>query len=210
MPVSLHRLSSPMLLTDPALSHDYHRSKQREHSPYQSRSMTAGLLESAPMHRRRHRTRITFPSTTPVAWDPELGLPCWDVLQTKKGAGVLPGWRGTHTRPTHRPSWVGVEMHPKVGREPSTTLESPWLVRPSSRTLPGLGLGSRGGDVSTDAQLSPVRTRWTRWLPPCIGPRLAAASAGPQLSWASGQPARTPPGREGAELREAARVGVCR
>lgn len=69
-----------------------------EHSPYQSRSMTAGLLESAPMHRRRHRTRITFPSTTPVAWDQELGLPCQEVpvLLARQGAGVLPGWRG-HT-----------------------------------------------------------------------------------------------------------------
>lgn len=102
------------------------------------------------MHRRRHRTRITFPSTTPVAWDQEPGLPCWDVLQTKKGSGMLPGWRGTHTRPTHRPSWVGAEMDPKVGGEPSTALGSPWLVRPSSRTLSGEGLGSRGGDVSSD------------------------------------------------------------
>lgn len=103
------------------------------------------------MHRRRHRTRITFPSTTPVAWDQELGLPCWDVLQTKKGVGMLPGWRGTHTRSTHMPSWVKAAMHPKVwGAEPSTTLRSPWLVRPSSRTLSGMGLGSRGGHVFTD------------------------------------------------------------
>lgn len=93
--------------------------------------MTEGLLESAPMHRRRHRTRITFPSTTPVAWDQELGLPRWDVLQTKKGVGMLPGWRGTHTRSTHRPSWVKAATHPKVsGEESSTTLRSPWLVRP--------------------------------------------------------------------------------
>lgn len=102
--------------------------------PYQSQSMTAGLLESAPTHRRRHRTRITFPSTTPVAWHQELALPCWFVLGTKKGAGMLPGWRGTHTRPTHRSRWVGAVMHPKVGGEPNTTLGSPWLVRPSSRS----------------------------------------------------------------------------
>lgn len=61
--------------------------------------MTAGLLESAPMHRRRHRTRITFPSTTPVAWDQEPELPRWEVpvLPARQGAGVLPGQRGdTH------------------------------------------------------------------------------------------------------------------
>lgn len=65
--------------------------------------------------------------------------------------------RGTHTRPTHWPSWVGAEMDPKVGGEPSTPLGSPWLVRPSSRTLSGVGLGSRGGDVSTDSPHLPVR-----------------------------------------------------
>lgn len=77
-------------------------------SPYQSRSMTAGLLESAPMHRRRHRTRITFPSTTPVAWDQKLGLPCQEVpvLPARQGAEVPPGQRGEHMRPTHRPSWA--------------------------------------------------------------------------------------------------------
>ena len=65
------------------------------------------------------------------------------------------------------------------------------------------------GDMSTDAQLSPAHTRWMRWLLPCIGPLLAAASAGPQPSWASGQPAQTPPGRDGAEVRGAARVCAC-
>lgn len=77
-------------------------------SPYQSRSMTAGLLESAPMHRRRHRTRITFPSTTPVAWDQKLRLPRQEVpmLPARQGAEVPPGQRGEHMRPIHRPSWA--------------------------------------------------------------------------------------------------------
>lgn len=64
-------------------------------------------------------------------------------------------------------------------------------------------------DVSTDGQLSPAHTRWMQWLPPCIGPLLAAASAGPQLSWASGQPARTPPGTGKAKVRGAAGVSAC-
>lgn len=51
------------------------------------------------MHRRRHRTRITFPSTTPVAWDQELGLPHQRVpmFPANQGHGMLLGWRGdTH------------------------------------------------------------------------------------------------------------------
>lgn len=63
------------------------------------------------------------------------------------------------------------------------------------------------GDVSplaTDTQLSPAHMRWMQWLPLCICPLPAAASAAPQLSWASGPPAQSPPGREGAEIRGAA------
>lgn len=73
-------------------------------------------------------------------------------------------------------------------------------MRPTSRTLPGSGLGGREG--RHDTQLSPACMRWMRWLLPYIGPLLAAASAGPQPSWASGQPARTPPGREGLGSEE--------
>lgn len=75
-------------------------------SSYQSRSMTAGLLESAPMHRRRHRTRITFPSTTPVAWNQEPGLPRREVpvLPVLQAAGLLPGQRGdTQADPQAKP-----------------------------------------------------------------------------------------------------------
>lgn len=65
------------------------------------------------------------------------------------------------------------------------------------------------GDTFTDAQLSPARTKWMQWLLPCIGPPLAAASAGLQPSWASGRPARTPPGKEGTEVRRAAGACAC-
>lgn len=91
-------------------------------SSYQSRSMTAGLLDLAPMHRRRHRTRITFPSTTPVAWSQELGLPRWEVpvlpALHPRLLGCSQGRGETH-RLTHRPSWAVGEKHRKKGRSPS-------------------------------------------------------------------------------------------
>lgn len=82
-------------------------------------------------------------------------------------------------------------------------LGSPWFVRPSSRTWV-----AERGHGSTDVQLSPAHMRWMRWLLPCIGPLLAAASAGPQLSWASDRPAQTSPGREGTRSGEQPE-GVC-
>lgn len=89
--------------------------------------MTAGLLESAPMHRRRHRTRITFPSTTPVAWDQELRLLRQEVpvLPARQGAGLLPGQRGdTHeVDPQTELDW-GSKTHRKAGESQSPA--QPW------------------------------------------------------------------------------------
>jgi len=106
---------------------------------------------------------------------------------------------GTSTRPTHRPGWVvGKALHQAGERRSQAQprgapgCETQWQDPP----------GVEGRDTSTASRLSPARTRWTRWLPPCIGPLPAAASAGPRPSWASGRPAQTPPGRAGPRSGE--------
>lgn len=84
--------------------------------PYQRRSMTAGLLGSAPMQRRRQRTRITFPSTTPVACNQEQGLPLAPQRQESRaqssGSPQL-------ARPSSR-TWPGAGLGGSEGRRVPT------------------------------------------------------------------------------------------
>lgn len=136
--------------------------------PYQRRSMTGGLLGSAPMQRRRQRTRITFPSTTPVACNQEQGLPLAPQHQesraqssgspqlarpssrTRPGAG-LGGSEGRCVPTGHRElsparrrwkRWLLLCIGPLLA-EVSVALRLSWAFGQQARTPPGRP-GSQG------------------------------------------------------------------
>ena len=90
------------------------------------------------MHRRRHRTRITFPSTTPVAWDQELGLPCQEVPGTA-GSWGAPRMEGgpPRGRPTGQVGWWARRSTRQGRAGAKHSPGEPPAVRPSGRTHQG-------------------------------------------------------------------------